>query len=46
MYAPLIRHKFITGELDGDGYIQDYDEEQAAKFVFGLIKFMCYGDKS
>jgi len=46
LYAPLIKHKFIAGKLDKDGYIQDCDGEAATKFVSDLIKVMCYGYKT
>jgi len=45
LYVPLIAAGFIRGELTEDGYIEDVDDEQAAKFVFELISVMCYGKK-
>lgn len=43
LYAPLVKAKFIDGDVDENGYVNDCDEEQAAKFVFSLIKAAFYG---
>lgn len=45
LYVPLIKAGFIKGKLDEDGYIEEFDNKQAAKFVFELIKAAFYGVK-
>lgn len=37
LYAPLINAGYITGKLDEDGYVLQYDSEEAWHFVASLI---------
>lgn len=36
--VPLIKAGVIPGEIDGDGYLQDYDKDKYWPFVFKMIK--------
>lgn len=38
IYAALIKHKFIDGTLDEDGYVDDFDAKAASAFVSDLIE--------
>lgn len=37
IYASLIRNGYIEGELDSDGYVEDFDRDEAKEFVLDLI---------
>lgn len=37
LYAPLIKNGFIKGSLDADGYIQEFDEDEADNYIYKLI---------
>lgn len=43
LYSPLIAAGFITGTLDEDGGVDDYDKTQAYTFVNDCILAMCHG---
>jgi hypothetical protein len=37
IYATLIKHQLISGELDEDGYVKDMNDDEANKFVLTRI---------
>lgn len=37
LYAPLIRAGAISGLIDDDGCVDEFDEKQASEFVLALI---------
>ena len=39
----LIKNKLITGEIDDDGYLEDYNEDEASKFVLEKILKPLFG---
>lgn len=41
VYKSLIKNKFISGNLDEDGYVEEVDTKEADKFVQEMIKEMC-----
>lgn len=45
LYLPLIKHGFIEGKLDEDGYIKKLDNKVAHEYVAGLIRYVFYGGK-
>mgnify|MGYP003553736075 FL=1 len=45
MYKPLIAGGFIKGKLDADGYVEDFDKDEAEPYVFDLISAAFYGVK-
>jgi len=40
VYACLIKHGAISGSLDEDGYVKEFDTDQADKFVLEYISNM------
>jgi len=38
VYTALIKHGFIDGKLDTDGYIEEVDEYEATQFIIKIIK--------
>lgn len=45
LYVPLVKHGFISGKLDENGYIDEIDEKEAGKYVFELITAAFHGIK-
>lgn len=43
LISPLIKHGYITGELDEDDCVNSYDSKEANAYVMQLIKAMCHG---
>ncbi len=43
LYTPLAGAGFISGTIDEEGYLNDYNLSEAREFVEQLIKTMCYG---
>jgi hypothetical protein len=43
LFAPLIKAGFITGTLDDDGNVEDFDRREADQYVFKLIDVAFYG---
>ena len=43
LYAPLIKAGFIKGRLDEDGYVADFDSNEAESYVFDLITAAFHG---
>jgi hypothetical protein len=39
LYTPLVKHGFVRGTLDEDGYIESFDSLAANQLVFDLIQF-------
>ncbi len=40
LYRPLVKHGFVRGTLDEDGYIKTFDSDTANKLVFDMIRFI------
>jgi hypothetical protein len=40
LYRPLVKHGFVRGTLDEDGYIDTFDADTANKLVFDMIRFI------
>lgn len=40
LYRPLVKHGFVRGTLDEDGYIEEFDLDTANRLVFDLIRFI------
>jgi hypothetical protein len=40
LYEPLVRAGFVEGEIDEDGYVEDFNEDIANQLVFGLIDYI------
>jgi hypothetical protein len=43
LYKPLVIGGFIKGTLDENGYVEDYDKEEADAYVFELISAIFFG---
>ena len=43
LYAPLIKHGFISGSLDSDGYLNSVNKSEAREYVSKLIAAAFYG---
>lgn len=43
IYNPLVAAGYLEGTLDGDGYIEDFDEIAADAFVHKLLLAAFYG---
>lgn len=37
LYVPLIKHGFISGSLDEDGFVDEYNRDEANNFVQEMI---------
>lgn len=37
LYKPLIEAGLVSGHIDEDGYLEDYDDEQADKLLLAAI---------
>lgn len=38
LYMPLIKYGYVDGKIDGDGYIEDFDNAQANQLIMDCIK--------
>ena len=43
LVSPLIKHGYIHGDFDEDGYVNTYDEKESNAYVRKLILAMCHG---
>ncbi len=43
LYAPLIKNGYIKGTIDSEGYVSDFDQDEANDYVFDLISAAFYG---
>jgi hypothetical protein len=43
IYMPLIKAGFIPGKLDGDGYIDEFDEHEGCEYMKQLITAAFHG---
>jgi hypothetical protein len=43
IYRPLIAAGFLVGELNEDGYVEDFDQEAAERYGFKLIVAAFHG---
>jgi hypothetical protein len=46
IYEALIKHGFVDGELDEDGYVKKFNRFEVDKFIEEMIKVAFYGEKS
>ena len=40
LYVPLIKAGFVEGEIDEDGFLGEFDKQQAYSMVFELIEYV------
>ena len=38
LYLPMVKAGIIAGEMDSDGYLEDYDRDEALKKLLAAVK--------
>ena len=39
LYLPLVKHGHVKGDIDEDGFLDEFNEQEANDLVFELISF-------